>query len=366
MKRWTIHVLLFLILLISSCSSQKEPGISESSSINWKNLQIVPRTNNNLCAEMSPDDLENWENIKRDFTSGLAIGFLPEDISMPVRIAYETYWVNSNEPLSFDWLFWYPGENEMPVTLRLFILLDDRQLNNALPEPGLYNDISLERGADISIKVKIPPLEPGIHDLVAIGIPYPQNDPDVYGTIIVAYRRITLIVDSTPSPFRENAFTSLSVEGSIKKNDPWLALELTLTNNGVDVWNWPDPWLHIQTNMSTPFYALTGYQDVTNLDAPPMDPLDESFFTILLFTDYQQIETAPSQMAFYGRVSSDTAFARIPLEIPRLPEGKHHILVLRIDTPGVPMCLLAGDSKGRIIPNSIYGKLVGIEVLPAK
>ena len=97
-----------------------------------------------------------------------------------------------------------------------------------------------------------------------------------------------------------------------------------------------------------------------------MDELEKSFFSLLLFVDYQQVEVAPGQMALYGRVDKDTAYARIPLELPPLAEGKHHLLVLGIDTPGVPVCILKGDPKGRILPNSIYGKLVGINVVPAE
>ncbi|HXF84920.1 MAG TPA: hypothetical protein VNK49_05970 [Anaerolineales bacterium] len=59
-----------------------------------------------------------------------------------------------------------------------------------------------------------------------------------------------------------------------------------------------------------------------------------------------------------------TAYARLPITINLPPPGKHHILVLRIDTPGVPMCILWGDPHSRILPNSVYGKLVGVNVLP--
>lgn len=80
--------------------------------------------------------------------------------------------------------------------------------------------------------------------------------------------------------------------------------------------------------------------------------------------DYQQIEMAPNQIAIYGKVDKDTAYARIPVKIDSLSEGERQLLALRIDSPGVPMCILKGDPRGRILPNSIYGKLVGINVLP--
>lgn len=357
-----IYPLLVLGLLVTSCSPQR--NIQEPSVIDWKDLQIGSNTLEDTCAEIK--ELDTWESFKQNFTYGLATGFFPEDLATPSKIAHETYWVNANQQLLFDWLFWYPEGNEEPADLRLFILLDERQLNNALPQPGSYNDINLDKGDDKSIKVTIPPLSAGVHDVIAVGIPYPQNEPDEYGRLIVIYRRITLIVDPAPSPFRKIEFISLPAEGSIKRNDPAMALELTLKNNGIDVWNWPDPWLNINTGAPTNFFALVGHQDVTNLDAPAMDPLVTSFFSLLLFVDYQQINIAPNQIAFYNNVDKDTAYTRIPIEIDPLPQGKHQALVLSIDSPGVPMCALKGDPTGRILPNSIYGKLVGINVLPPK
>ncbi len=88
-------------------------------------------------------------------------------------------------------------------------------------------------------------------------------------------------------------------------------------------------------------------------------------FATLLFMDYQQIEAAPGHTALYSKVTQDTAYGRIPLEIPPLPAGKHHLLVLRINTPGVPMCLLINPTA-RTLPNSVTGALVGVEVLPPK
>lgn len=356
-----ISVVLSFILLSTGCflqnGQQREPSI-----IDWENLQVTPKSNEYLCATVLPDDIK-WEKLKQDFTYGLFGGIFPESISDTLKLAEGTSWINANEPQTLRLRLWYPDGNDRSTTLRLLIILDEQQLDNALPESGFYNDITLERGDDKSIKVTIPPLTSGIHDIVVIGIPYLEEYPNEYGVVNLTYWRITLIAEPASSPFRKIDFSSQTKEGSIKKNDPWMALEVTLQNNGIDVWNWPDPWLTLKPDTSLPFYALVGHEDVTNLDAPPMDELAESFFSLLVFVDYQQVEVAPDQMALYGRVDKDTAYARIPLEIHPLSEGKHYILVLSIDTPGVPVCILKGDPKGRILPNSVYGKLVGINVV---
>jgi hypothetical protein len=159
---------------------------------------------------------------------------------------------------------------------------------------------------------------------------------------------------------------SLAPEGSIKHGNPRIPLVLTLEESSTDVWNWPDSWLDLTPNQDIEFFALAGHNDVKNLDAPDLAELEASFFSLLVFMDYQQVMYAPDQMAFYGKVNKDTAYSRIPVKLSSPLPGKHHLLVLRIDSPGVPMCLLLGDPTERILPNSIFGSLVGVNILPSK
>lgn len=363
-----ILVLFITNLVVTNCSSQKNAHIQEQGAIEWNDLQITPRTGSDLCTEIPPEDIDTGEGIKRDFPSGPGIlsGFFPKNLSVPHKIAYDTYWVDPNQQLLLNWLFWYPEGNLEPLMLRLFVLLDDSQLSNALPESGIYNDITLQPGDDKSLTITIPPLAPGVHDVLVVGIPL-VNDPDVYGIVHLIDKRITLIAEPAPTPpFRNINFTTLPAEGSNKHNDPAMTLELTLEKDGIDVWNWPHPWLDVKENTPLTFYALGGHQDVINADAPHLEPLTSSFSAFLLFVDYQQVEIAPNQTVLYAKMDSDTAYARLPITLPPLPAGKHHILVLRIDTPGVPMCILWDNPDERILPNSIYSKLVGVNVLPEK
>ena len=365
MSKKTIYIALAVIFLATSCSPNNGSRSVESSTISWEDLQITPKSNENLCSDIPPEDL-NWENSKRDFTSGLFGGIYPDDLSNLDKLSDSTLWVKANEHILMKWRFWYPPNNEQPANLRLFILLDEHQLENALPEPGAYNDINLQKGDDISLNVTLPPLAPGVHDIIAIGVPYPQEYPNEHGVVRLVSWRITLIAKPLSSPFRNISFQSLPAEGSIQKNDPLIPLTLTLKKDGLDVWNWPNPWLDTNTNSSIEFFALAGHNYVENLDAPPLDELKASFFSLLILVDYQQIEIADNQMELYGKVDKDTAYSRIPIKLEHLSIGKHTVLILRIDTPGVPMCVLMGDRKGRILPNSIYGSLVGTNVLPLK
>ena len=365
MYKKTTSIALVVIFLTTSCSPSNGSHFDESSTIGWEDLQIAPKTNEDLCADIPLEEL-NWETLKKDFAYGLFGGIFPSDLSNLYKLSDGTLWVQANEQVLLKWRFWYPPNNERPANLRLFILLDEHQLANALPEPGSYNDMNLQQGDDKALNVTLPRLEPGVHDIIAIGVPYPQDYPDETGIVRLVSWRITLIAKPFSSPFRKIYFRSLPAEGSILKNDPLIPLSLTRRKDGLDVWNWPNAWLDTNVNNDLEFFTLAGYNHVENLDAPPLDELKASFFALLMFVDYQQIEVADNQMALYGKVDKDTAYTRIPIHLSDLPFGKHVVLMLRIDTPGVPMCVLKGNPKERILPNSLYGSLVGINVLPPK
>jgi hypothetical protein len=358
----TFFALIFFI--VTSCSSQTRSD-GQPSSIHWEDLQVTPQPNGGLCPDISARQEPSWEEAKREAEYGIFSGIYPADETQTRKIGDSTFSVEANKSQMMHLRLWYPEGNERSANLRMFSLLDDRQLTDAINAQGSYYDIELEKGSDTLIPLKIPPLAPGVHDVITIAIPYPQEYPNPEGIVVVIAWRITLIV-SPSDPLREIDFVSFPREGIINQGDPLLYLELSLKQNKLDVWNWPNPWLDIDTNSPINFFALAGHNHVNNLDAPPLEDLKESFFALLFFIDDQQIEIVPGQRAIYGKVNQDTAYTRIPVEIAPLPEGKHKMLVLRIDSPGVPVCVLKGDPSGRILPHSIYGKLVGINVLPPK
>jgi hypothetical protein len=354
-----------VMLVLASCSAQRRLPSQEGLTVDWEKLQITPMPDDELCTEILPEDLDyTGEEIKRDFSYGVMQGLFPEGIFRPYKIAGGTYWIDANAPLTLNWIFVYPAGNTGPLDLRIFVLRDEAQLTNALPQPGSYNDLHLEKGDTVTIKVKIPPLPAGVHEVHAVALPLPQNDPDEYGTVDVMSKRMTLIAEPASAPFRNIDFAYLPADGSIERGDPGLSIEVMLREDSLHIWNWPDPWLNVKAGTPNRFYALAGHEDVINVDAPSLPPLEKSFFALLFFIDYQQVEMAPGQSVLYGAVEKDNAYSRISVEIPPLPEGKHHLLVLRINTPGVPYCLLKADSLGRFLPFDTYGRLVGINVLP--
>src|SRR5215213_2712930 len=176
-----ILTILTFALLIIGCSSQDEVLSKQRFEIDWDALQLTPRPSENLCVEISPEEL-NWDKLKQDFPYGLFGGIYPADSSHLQKLADGTLWVNANEPLSFQLRLWYPPGNDKAANLRFFVLLDEHQLDKALPEPGIYNDINLESGDDIALNLTLPPLESGIHDLIGVAIPYYQDYPNEHGT----------------------------------------------------------------------------------------------------------------------------------------------------------------------------------------
>src|SRR5215210_1427907 len=75
-----ILTILTFALLIIGCSSQEEVLSKQRFEIDWDALQLTPRPSENLCVEISPEEL-NWDKLKQDFPYGLFGGIYPADSS---------------------------------------------------------------------------------------------------------------------------------------------------------------------------------------------------------------------------------------------------------------------------------------------
>jgi hypothetical protein len=210
-----------------------------------------------------------------------------------------------------------------------------------------YKDVTIPVGSETTLTLNLPPLTVGVHDLVIIGIPYVDSYPTPEGIVKVLGQRSTLIAGPLPTSFRQISFSTLPAEGSLSKGDPKISLSLTLAEDSIKAWNWPEEGLNIKPDAPIKFSVLAGYGDVTNLAAPYINELGSSFFSLLLFVDYRQIEIAPGQAIIYAKVDKNTAYARAPAKIVLPSPGKHQMLVLRINFPGVPMCVLQGPPVWR-------------------
>lgn len=361
-----IFIILSIIVIVStipSCQFQESKESYSLSEIHWNDLQITPQPESQLCWDLSfVGGVPNWEEIKQSFQSGLLMGMSAADISDAKEVGYQTYTIAPDQPIKMDFHLWYPEQNTYPAAIRFFALLNEKQLQNVFPSNQHYMDVIIPAGTETTLTLHLPPLDAGIYDFIIIGIPYIENYPTPEGVVMVLNHRISLIAGEPSIPFRQISFSDLPPYGLFSKGDPKIGLSLTLAEDSIKAWNWPEQWFTTKPGVPLKFSILAGHEDVTNLDAPQIGKLDSSFFSLLLFFDYQQIEIAPSQMAIYGKVNKNTAYTSTSAEIILPSSGKHQILALRINSPGVPMCILRPPPGGRFLPFDVTGILVGVDV----
>ncbi len=364
LRRIILSLMLTTIWTLTSCSSQGNTETQPDSTIQWSDLDITHPAGSQRCWNIPTiGKAPTWEEFKKNFQYGLVMGMSEKDISGASEIGYQTFEVMPNQSLTANLHLWYPEGNTESTTIRFLVLLDERQLTNVF-DTGQSYDLLVHSGDDIIITLNLPPLSIGIHDIIIIGIPYVNDYPVPEGIVKILSNRITLIAGTPDASFRPISFSALSAEGLVSKGDPKIPLSLTLTKKSLLTWNWPEKWLSIAPNNSVDFFILAGYENVINADAVYLTELESSFFALLLFVDYQQVDVSPEKNVIYGKVNKNTAYARIPAEVGLLPSGKHHALVLRINLPGIPVCLIQETSEARILPLNITGSLVGIDVTP--
>lgn len=352
------HFVVFLLegVILMGCSVTKRAN-DLSSLITWSDLQVTPSVNGTLCWDVSLlGDKPTWEQVKRDFGTGFVMKL---DIPGATEIGYRTYEIPSGLPLEAELLVWYGAENSKYADVRFLILLDEQQLDAFTSNRG-YRDATISPGSEMAIPVKIPPLSLGVHDLVVIGIPYLNEYPNPEGVVRILSYRITLAVSPITFSFRQIDFVNMPAKGLLSRGEPKIPLMLSLSDHELKVWDWPHEWLSTETT-SLEFFVLSGYENVTNLDAPYLSEPESSFFALIFFVDYQQVDIESGNRAIYGKVSDDTAYTTIRAKV-NLQQGKHHILVVKINSPGIPMCILYGPPSGRILPFDAIAALHGVDV----
>jgi hypothetical protein len=334
--------------------------------IPWDDLMATYQSGDSLCWDDALYEHVSWEQTKRNFTYGLVTRLGVTDIKLDVtdkkQLGFNTYEVPSGAPFEAEFRLWYGPENERPAEIRFFSLLDEQQLD-IFPGNQYYYDLTIPAGSEMSIPLAIPSLSSGIHDLVILGIAYPDEYPVPEGSVMVLAFRITLAASPTTEMFRQINFTELPAQALLSRGAPMIPLLLRLSDdNELKVWNWPSRWLDIETD-ELEFLVSAGFTYTTNLDAPSLAQPEHSFFALTLFKDYRQINIDADVPVMYGKVSHDTAYTNHAIKLTGLQPGMHHILALRIDHPGIPMCILHGAPDGRMLPYSTNGILVGINVL---
>jgi len=357
-RYFIISFLLGSISLSTGCLAL-EPANNITAPISWNDLGATPQAGGSLCWDISLlGDQPSWEQVKRDFGTGLIMKL---DVADAKEVGFKTYENPSGMPLEAELHLWHGGENHRPVDIRFFAILDEQQLD-IFPARQYYYDITLATGREMSIPLAIPSLSSGIHDLVIFGIPYLNEFPDPEGTVKILNYRITLVASPTTETFRQINFIELPAQGLLSRGAPKIPLMLGLSDNKLKAWNWPSRWLDIEADV-VEFFVFSGYENTVNLDSPYLAEPHYSFFALTLFMDYRQINIDADVPVIYGKVGNDTAYASNVIKLNGLQRGMRHILAIKINYPGIPMCILHGPPYGRILPFGVDGILVGINAL---
>ncbi len=359
---------------IASFDPARSPASAPGSTDLWNlgfqsaTLPITPQPEGALCWE-SPGQLARitWENDTRTIpvSSGIGFGMGQGDVEPGELVGNHVFAVPIKRALSVDFHVIYPRteSNIDPFPLRFLTLLDEHQLEDAFTDaPGRpFHDLVAEPGSDFIVRIELPPLEPGIHELIVLILGGVDEEPESDGYTPFGDSRFTLLAGGVPQML-PRVFNHLPARGLISAGEASPSLMVGL-EEGLRVWNWPETRLPVEPGERVDYNVFTGYEIAVNEAQPELRQPDWVPFAVIAFLNYRQIAVTPGSMVFYGKVSSDTAYSRIAaaLEAP-MAAGRHDLLVARINYPGVPLCVLRPPPDGLPFPDALSVKRVAIEV----
>lgn len=367
-----------LFVLITSCA----PVISRIFLFGNKHVELITETNHPLLDTIPgyepgmiclPDEVietpilpdELLANPPMD--SGIGTGFGARDIPGAVALGKNTFQIppDKNIEASFHLIYPKTNINSIPLPLRVYALLDEHVVANAFHHSsGDFYDITLEPGTITTLTLNIPPLSYGVHDVIIFSITGFDLDTDPYGHFGYTDYRVSLVVgdDAKLTPRHYTTFPPLE---SISPAGHNAGVSLILSSNSEkpEAWSWPETRREISAGDQFEIYAFAGYDSYS--EDNKTDPPQADTMALIAFMDYHPTQITGNSSVLYGMVSSDTAWASIPVEL-NLPSeiGPHDVMILRIPHPGLPMCLLRDpEKKSYWFPEMIVAGRVGISVI---
>ncbi len=332
-------------------------------------LPVTPRPDGQVCWDSRWMGGWAWPTTVRAepplAASGIGYGIADGDISDSIMLGYHTFQVKANIPLTAKLHVWYPRTeiNTGTLNLRYLVLLDEKQLIGAIgPSSAPYADVGLRPDDEITMTISLPPLASGLHELIVVGLMNAADEPDNLGIMPIGDLRVTLLAGGSSQPLART-YLPLSAAGSVARNDPVIPLHVSQADGSLKAWNWPESRLPVPAGKPVEFAIYAGYAGPGKRDAPPPPGPEWMEFALFVFMDYRQVDVKPGARVFYGQVPRDAASARILSQVePPAEPGRHDILVLRVDYPGHPMCVLLGPPDGQIFPFLVRARRVAIEV----
>lgn len=176
--------------------------------------------------------------------SGIGTGFGARDIPGAVPLGNNTFQIPPERKIEASYHLIYPKTdiNSISLPLRIYAILDEQVVENAFHHSsGDYYDIVLDPGTVTTLTLSIPPLPPGVHDLIIFSITGVDQETDPYGDFGFTDFRVSLVVgqDAKLIPRQYANFPSLK---SISPLDSITGVSLILSSNSEkpEAWSWPE------------------------------------------------------------------------------------------------------------------------------
>jgi hypothetical protein len=296
-------------------------------------------------------DLESFEEFIQSVgkSDGIYSGLIPDE-QKTQYLGERTYQVTENTPLDIILLLY---SQETPAqAIRLLVFLDETPvlidgLSGQDEEFG--RKISLTPGEIYETTITLPPMESGVYDFFVLRIHDANNEPSLMNERDTFADRLSFIVQdsiSMPSvgePARP--FVKYDPNGLKSRGDPRILLGLSLDDT-LRQWNYPEASVVIGQGDTLSFNILAGDTRVPEQQDQDQIPDPSTRLALIVLMGYQPIPMVTT----YAEISSDTSYSRIPIEfVPTQPAGRHELVIIRVDNPGIPLCQLYDENPNEFL-----------------
>lgn len=331
-------------------------------------LTITPPPNQRLCWDYSlvEPPTETFEQFIASIGQGQGVytNFAPTGANIRY-LGDMTYGVEVGQPTELIFqLFTHEVE---PKPIRYLLFHNESLLT--LPVNGQLQsmiDVRLAPNEIQTYVLTLPELEAGIHDIVLIGIQDFDQPPQATGTMSVfSFRRTLIAGDEKGLSYEDDGinYSVLEAEEKIKSLDVSILLGLTLSNDTTIQWSYPQPKASFTPDKPITINVLAGYSAASFDASLGLKPLRSSRFALIALLDYQQVPLGSDTNVFYGEVPENTHFARIPITLANPNQmGEHDLVIVRINYPRVPICVLSGPAEGYYISSQVIHNRARFEI----
>jgi hypothetical protein len=265
-----------------------------------------------------------------------------------------------------------------PLHVRYLLIRNEQQVSVPIDgELVPYFDVMLVGGEMQTYILPLGTLDAGIHDIALLALQDFDIPPEPTGSISGSSFRLSLIAgaltagEETNIPNGYDTLPFIEYPASEEPASPQFPnypIELRLNEDTRVQWSYPDPVLTLPRRAPLSFYALGGYANVNRGEEAPSDlelpPY--SHFALLAFINYEQVPITEEQPVIYGMAPIDRLFTWIPITLDAPDElGLHELLMVRVNSPRVPMCTLIGPPDGLFINPQVTHNRAAFEVVAA-